>query len=213
MPPNLNQFIECWWHILLSVGHARLSLSLSSFFYRVLSGNALTGTIPKVISTLVKLSRLWVLTFFNEWWSCAPLSRTLKRFAFYLQVALWQPIGWDNPSSNICPGRTGNAVSPHFFYLVLVRASQHFNFNECWPCAPPNTHFQVFCHRLLYTNALTGTIPSEMSTLTNLNYLYAPSLIRVIECWSHVLLSVCHVRLSLSLSSASCMHSWNLVAR
>ena len=29
MPPNLNQFIECWSHVLLSVGHMRLSLSLS----------------------------------------------------------------------------------------------------------------------------------------------------------------------------------------
>ena len=46
--------------------------------------------------------------------------------------------------------------------------------------------FQVFfCRRYLQHNALTGTIPSEISTLTKLTKLYAPSLIKIIECWSY----------------------------
>ena len=44
-------------------------------------------------------------------------------------------------------------------------------------------HFKFFfCHRYLNDNALTGPIPSEISTLTKLVDLYAPSLIEVIEC-------------------------------
>ena len=57
--PSLIKIIECWLHVLLSVGHVRLSLSLSSFFYRLLDSNALTGTIPPQISTLTKLTQLY----------------------------------------------------------------------------------------------------------------------------------------------------------
>ena len=52
-----------------------------------------------------------------------------------------------------------------------------------------------FFHRWLLENALTGTIPPQISTLTKLSELYAPSLIEVVECWSFVLLSVGHARL------------------
>ena len=65
--------------------------------------------------------------------------------------------------------------------------------------APLNTQCQVcLCHRDLYGNGLMGPIPSEISALTELRKLYAPSLIEVIESWSCVLLSVGHARLSLS---------------
>ena len=45
------------------------------------------------------------------------------------------------------------------FYLVLVRASQHFIFNECWPCAPPNTHFQevMFLFQATYRQSIPKT--------------------------------------------------------
>ena len=56
--------------------------------------------------------------------------------------------------------------------------------------------FQVFfCHRILGGNNLAGKIPSQISTLTALSYLYAPSLNQLIECWS-CLLSVGHAPLS-----------------
>ena len=53
------------------------------------------------------------------------LHRWLEAFErglfFYLQVAPWQPVGWDDPSSNICPGQARQSVRPHFFfYLMLV---------------------------------------------------------------------------------------------
>ena len=31
--------------------------------------------------------------------------------------ALGQPIGWENPCSDICAGQAGVAVSPHFFSI------------------------------------------------------------------------------------------------
>ena len=133
----------------------------------------------------------------------ARLSLMFSRgLSFYLQVPRGQPIGWDNPSSNICPGQAERPVSLHFFfYLVLIRASQHFSFNECWPCAPPITHFQVFFyHRNLADKALMGTIPPQISMFTGLWKLYVPNLNQIIECWSYILLSVGHVRLSLAFS-------------
>ena len=60
----------------------------------------------------------------------------------------------------------------HMFYSVLVM------------CASLSAFQSFFCHRQLNNNALTGPIPSEISTLTKLYHLYAPSLIEVIECWS-----------------------------
>ena len=47
------------------------------------------------------------------------------------------------------------------------------------------TFSSFFLHRNLWRDALTGPIPSEISTLTKLTYLYGPSLIEVIECWSY----------------------------
>ena len=43
--------------------------------------------------------------------------------------------------------------------------------------------FQViFFARILSNKSLTGLIPSEISVLTKLSYLYAANLIKVIEC-------------------------------
>ena len=64
---------------------------------------------------------------------------------------------------------------------------QNATFIECWSYVLLNSlsALQVFfCHRLLNNNALMGLIPSEISTLTKLNHVYAPSLIEVIDCWS-----------------------------
>ena len=66
--PQTGTFIECWSYALLSVGLARLFLSLSRglpfFLYRVVAWNGLTGTIPAQISVLVELQQLWALTSF-----------------------------------------------------------------------------------------------------------------------------------------------------
>ena len=63
------------------------------------------------------------------------------------------------------------------------------------------SHFQFFCCcRDLDTNALTGTIPPQISTLTNLVSLYAPKR-PFVEYWSYASLSVGLAHLFLSLSS------------
>ena len=68
MLPNLNQFIECWSYVLLSVGPVRLFLSQrlsthnvkrSLFIYRDLPANKITGTIPCQISRLTALQSVY----------------------------------------------------------------------------------------------------------------------------------------------------------
>ena len=65
--PQIEHCIECWSYALLSVGLVRLFLMLSRqicCYFRVLGDNWITGTIPEVISTLVKLTRLYAPTSF-----------------------------------------------------------------------------------------------------------------------------------------------------
>ena len=70
-------------------------------------------------------------------------------------------------------------------------------FSEYWLFALLSHIFSSFlfssCHRAVQNNALTGPIPSEISMLTKLGSLYAANLIKIIECWSCILLSVGHV--------------------
>ena len=122
-----------YW-VLVMCAFSQLFKRSAFFLYRVLSSygsNRLTGTIPAQISVLVKLQYLWALTSFlisvgqsllhfsfSQCWPCAPLSHIFfKRFVFFLQGSCGQPIGWDNPSSNICPGQANIAVSLHFFFI------------------------------------------------------------------------------------------------
>ena len=79
-----------------------------------------------------------ILVLMSVGWN-ASLHMISKGLSFYSQEPRVHPIVWDNPSSNICP------ESSLLLYLMLIRASQHFSFNERWPCAPPNTHFQEVC--------------------------------------------------------------------
>ena len=80
-------------------------------------------------------------------------------------------------------------------------------FIECWSCAPSLSFSSFFFHRNLWrpeggaNPAFTGPIPSEISSLTQLDFLYAPHLIQVFKCWSYASLIVGHARLSLTLSS------------
>ena len=84
---------------LLSVGLARLSLSLSGFFLQMASTEFIGGHNPVTdfdvnqagVSVCPKSEAIrWVLaTYFIKCWSCAPLSQLFKRSAFiyrYLSV-------------------------------------------------------------------------------------------------------------------------------
>ena len=70
--PSWHSCMPHVWFNLLSVGHMSywvlaLCASLShivSFFFRLIYGNGLTGTIPAQISVLVELGLMWVLTSF-----------------------------------------------------------------------------------------------------------------------------------------------------
>ena len=78
IPAQISALVELQslWALtsfLMSVGHARLFLTLSSFFlHRRLDGNALTGPIPSEISTLTELDSLYAPSLIEviECWSC-----------------------------------------------------------------------------------------------------------------------------------------------
>ena len=130
--PSLVEVIECWSWFLLSVGHARLwpcapSLSFSSFFLQwsiqqCPDGHNSTTNISAAKADMAVCPQNGT---FIECWSYALLSVGLARLFlslsrglyFHLQEPGGQPIGWDNPSSNICPGQTEPPVSPHFFFI------------------------------------------------------------------------------------------------
>ena len=109
--------------------HARLSSTLwkrAYFYFRSVEGQALSGTIPLKISLLTALQDLYALhnrrcllasLMEVECWSCAPSLSFSTGLSFYLQEPRVQPIGWDNPSSNICPGQAEIPVSLHFFFI------------------------------------------------------------------------------------------------
>ena len=69
--------------------------------------------------------------------------------------------------------------------------------------------FNFSLHRSLRNNVLTGTIPSEISMLTNLNYVYAPSLIKMIECLVMFLLSVALTSFLMSVGQSRLHFSFN----
>ena len=71
-------------------------------------------------------------------------------------------------------------MRPHFLLVW------HLVSNECWSLHL-TTHFSSIslCRRLAH-NSLSGTIPPQISILTELVYLYAPSLNQTIECWSYI---------------------------
>ena len=173
MPQN-GTFIECWPHALLSVGLARLSLSLSSFFScSGLYNNALTGTIPPQISALTKLTKLYALLSVGLARLFLSLSRGLY---FYLQGALAQRFDWDDPSSNISASEAGLAVSPHFFFMKCW--SDHFGicvFMSVGLLRLSLTFFKrsAFIYRDLSGNKLDGTIPAAIWTLVKLGRLCA----------------------------------------
>ena len=88
MPQN-GTFIECWSYVLLSVGLARLFLSLSRWIwchFRLLSQNRLKGTIPDAISALVKLTALCALISFFFSVGFVRLSLAFSRGLFFLFI-------------------------------------------------------------------------------------------------------------------------------
>ena len=123
----------------MSVGIARLSLTLSSFFScSRLYNNALTGTIPPQISTLTKLDYLyapkwhihWVLVrCFIDCWSCAPLSQPFK---FFFAIGTSTTMPW-RAQSRLKYQRwpTSQPCMPQVWSKLLCVGH---GFIECWPC-------------------------------------------------------------------------------
>ena len=94
-----------------------------------------------------------------------------------------------------------NSCEPSLLlYLVLDKALQHLALVSVGLVRLSLTFSSFFSCSDLYDNALTGTIPPQISTLTTLTRLYAPKW-HIHECWSYTLLSVGPARLFLSLSS------------
>ena len=99
---------------------------------------------------------------------------------FKVNLLLFQELdgqfnGGIHSSTDLCSGESTAAVCRHFFfYEVLVQVFQPFNFDECWLECLLTHDFNFFSCRDLGSNALTGTIPPQIFTLTNLVLLYAP---------------------------------------
>ena len=179
-------FIRCWLFAPLSHIFKFFSRrNLGCFFILPpvgCTGNQLSGTIPAQISALVELESLYVHKLFANVSECWPL-RLLSAF---------QGFFWGRGlNSNFLTG----TIPPQISMLTKLSILYVPNLNqiiECWsyillsvgPVCLSLTFSSFFLHRDLGVNALMGTIPSEISTLTKLGYLYAPSLIEVIECWS-----------------------------
>ena len=109
----------------------------------------------------------------------ARLFLTLSRGLIFLFTGTLRTTNWLGqsqlkylPWSSCLP-----CESSLLFYLVLIRASQHFSFNECWPCAPPNTLFKRSAFRHLNQNKLRGSIPAQISALVALRELCALTLL------------------------------------
>ena len=124
----------------MSVGHTP-SLSLSSFFYhRELNGNAMMGTIPSEIATLTKLTHLYAPSLIKviECWSCFLLSVGHVRLLSAFQKVVFLFTGSSRSTDWLGQYQLKylhwlschNCESSLLFYLVLIRASQHFSFNE-----------------------------------------------------------------------------------
>ena len=133
--------------------------------------------------------------------SCFMLSRnccirSLGGNSFQLSCACY------GTGQNICVGSGGNLSvvlsELQLCWHEITNLYVLFIFNECWSFAllcncenaSMHTFSSFFLHRQLEENVLTGPILSEISTLTELVYLYVPRLIEVIECWSCTLLCV-----------------------
>ena len=129
----------------------------------------------------------WVSFFWSSWvneWDCR-IAKQLSQACtipehMCMSAGLFILMG-GSPSLGIYAAQAVYTACPHSFVLSY----------ECWPCAPSNTlvclflsFSSFFCHRILSNNALAGPIPSEISRLTKLGYMYAAKLIQVIECWS-----------------------------
>ena len=106
--------------------------------------------------------------------------------SFFSRVAQWQRLDGHTPTTNLNVDHATAAVSPKFDpnYWVMVI----YLIGCCWSCAPSLSFSSFFSHRALSTNALTGSIPSEISRLTRLEYMYASSYwvlpMCFIEYWS-----------------------------
>ena len=148
------------------------------FIYRELESNRLAGIIPAQVSALVNLQLLWALS------SCLiSVGQILLAFQFSMSVVLVH------------------------LSLSLSRVVGQV-FIECWSCAPS---LSCCYFRDLHSNQIAGTIPAVISTLVRLRDLWALASFYLIKTEHLIVLassmSAGHIHLSLSLSSAPCMHT------
>ena len=169
---------SCHTCSLKDAGH----LLLSVWFFRSLGVGKLTGSIPVGVSALANLTYLYAL-------------HSLFKVMLIVKVTFFQEswhklIQRQDPITDLSTNCTNSTVCPqHSFQHQAVV-------------------FLAECHgifRYLDQNSFTGTIPLEMSALTQLAELYAPSSDPFIDVWLFAPLSHIFAQISALVNLRACV--------
>ena len=146
---------------------------LCDYFIRYLTLNQLSGTIPPSIGNLAKLQDLYVHSCFQFRQQNHIITHSCNP---NFSIFVWFFFRWlnDNLLSGAIPSSIGNLVQLTWLYV-----DSFFQFHQQSPSklilSTQTSLFIVILFRDLSSNLLTGTIPSSIGNLTQLQWLYVHS--------------------------------------